>query len=195
MRKLLVADTFRLRRNVVFYLTLAALLVLSLASSLHDLKLLEDDPVFSHLGQLFFENIPFLGLASGTFIALFLGAERCDGGLRRKLTVGCSRTALYGSAFFTCYLAALAMAAVLLLGTLPLLRVGPFPFDRGPLRPICWPSPAFPPRTPRSTPSSPCSAPTKPSRSCCASGSGLDALCRPPLSRAPGRTGILVSTA
>lgn len=111
MRNLMRADFFRLRKSRTLWLCVVGAFVLS-AFSLRNIEAGRENP--ATLDVLILQIFPFLSIAHGAFVSLFLGIEYQDGTIRNKLIAGHSRTRVYLSSL----VAATAGCFAILLGWL-----------------------------------------------------------------------------
>ena len=101
MRNLLSANIARLRKNILFWLGIAAMAgyaVIMLVSwyRTNQIILQSDRPEMAMSTERFlFTFTGLIGILLAAFVGLFLGREYSDGVLRSKLTVGHSRSAVY----------------------------------------------------------------------------------------------------
>lgn len=130
MRKLLSANFFRLKKDKLFFLTLAAVFIIaflniqSCAGSAADSL---SNGFESSLDKYFFALAPYMGAIYAIFISLFLGTEYSDGTIRNKLSVGHTRTHIYFANYFCCLFSCLLFAAAWLAGSAPgLFLIGSF---------------------------------------------------------------------
>lgn len=124
MRNLLSANFARLRKNLIFWLCIAAMIgyaAIMLISwyRTNQIILQSDRPDMARgMDQFLFSFIGLIGILLAAFVGLFLGTEYSDGALRSKLTVGHSRAAVYLSnltaAVIASFLMCLAYIAVIL---------------------------------------------------------------------------------
>ncbi len=102
MSKLLSANLSRLFKSKVFWLTAAAMLVLTviemIALDIHDTPKTFD--------LVCFRMMPYFGLYAAFFTSMFLGTEYSDSTIRNKLIVGHSRSEVFFANLFTCLIAA-----------------------------------------------------------------------------------------
>lgn len=129
MTKLLSANLARLRRDTIFWVVTAAVLLSSLAAAFNasysaaamiasGYSIIADD--------YFFNTAPMMGMFCAVFISLFLGTEYGDGAVRNKLTVGHRRDSIYLAGFLAVFFGNLVFLAAWLLGSVPtLLLIGP----------------------------------------------------------------------
>lgn len=120
MRKLLSANFSRLRRDKVFWICLAAVLILSVVLTLSTCREassgLYDYDYF--LDDAYFNLAPLIGLFIAIFTSLFMGTEYSDGTVRNKIIVGHTRLGIYLANFAVCFSAGLAFTATWLIGGL-----------------------------------------------------------------------------
>ena len=130
MRKLLSANFSRLWKSKVFWLSTAAMFIISIVNILNSARVyqsLATDGFFKPLEYFYFQFAPYIAAIMGLFISLFLGTEHSDGTLRNKLIVGHSRTNVFMANFIVCLVGCLAITATWLIGGLPgLFLIGPF---------------------------------------------------------------------
>lgn len=129
MINLLSANFARLRKNLLFWLCIAAMAgyaVIMLISwyRTNQIILQSDRPdMVMGLDQFLFGFVGLIGILLAAFTGLFLGTEYSDGVLRSKLTVGHSRPAVYLSnltaAVAASFLMCLAYIAVMLAVGIP----------------------------------------------------------------------------
>ena len=105
MRCLLSADLFRLRKNRVFLLCWAGMVLfgLFLVAEEH----LEPYPVA--LDRVVFLPLSLYGLVAGAFAGMFLGQEYAEGTIRNKLVAGHGRPQVYLSGALTVAVGALVL--------------------------------------------------------------------------------------
>ena len=114
MRNLLSVNFARLRKNLLFWLGIAAMAgyaVIMLASWYRTNQIrmeLGMDPVMG-TDQFLFSFTGLIGILLAAFVGLFLGTEYSDGVLRSKLTVGHSRSAVYLSNLIAAMIASFLM--------------------------------------------------------------------------------------
>ena len=126
MTKLLSANFLRLKKNYLFFGTLAFSAALA-GFRVHTLwRDHVDVGVVSTLDEGLFTYAQLVGLTAAVFISLFLGTEYSDGTIRNKVATGCSRVAIYLAGLVTAFAATvLSLAAywVVALGMgIPLLE-------------------------------------------------------------------------
>lgn len=100
MRNLLSANIARLRKNILFWLGIAAMAgfaIAMLASWYRTIQIQIEIGLNPTVGtdQFLFSFTGLIGILLAAFIGLFLGTEYSDGALRSKLIVGHSRSAVY----------------------------------------------------------------------------------------------------
>lgn len=129
MTKLLSANLARLRRDTIFWVMTAAVLLSSLAAAFnasHSAAAMIASGYFVTADDYFFNTAPMMGVFCAVFISLFLGTEYGDGAVRNKLTVGHRRDSIYLAGFFAVFLGNLVFLAAWFLGSVPtLLLIGP----------------------------------------------------------------------
>lgn len=130
MSKLLSANMERLRKNRLFWLCMASVLVISALMMLNDCRQAVSKEMLEYhygLDEYFFGMVPALGIFFAVFSSMFIGTEYSDGTIRNKLIVGHSRTAVYLSNYFTVLAAVVMMMAAWILGAMvgiPFLEAG-----------------------------------------------------------------------
>ncbi len=120
MNKLLSANFTRLWRSKLFWLCTIGMLIFSAGFMLNGCRqagrlMAEYNLV---LDEYYFAIMPTIGILCAVFAGLFLGTEYSDGGIRNKLVVGHTRTAVYVSSWITAFAATLLMTAAWLAGGL-----------------------------------------------------------------------------
>lgn len=120
MRKLLSANFSRLRRDKMFWICLAAVLLLSVVSTLEEFREVflpyGDDSCI--LDDSYYLIAPLIFLFIVIFTSLFMRAEYSDGMVRNKIIVGHSRRGIYLANFTVCFSASLAFTAAWSIGVL-----------------------------------------------------------------------------
>ena len=115
MRNLFSANFARLRKNLLFWFSVAVMAcyaVIMLASwyRTNQIILQSDRPDMARgMEQFLFSFTGLIGILLAAFVGLFLGTEYSDGVLRSKLTVGHSRTAVYLSNLIAAVIASFLM--------------------------------------------------------------------------------------
>lgn len=108
MSKLLSANFFRLKRDKIFWIVSAAMLVISAFSMINNgitAQKYADENIDNNLTVLdscYFNLLPMIGFFFSIFISLFLGTEYSEGTIRNKLISGHTRTDIYLSNYLTC---------------------------------------------------------------------------------------------
>lgn len=121
MDKLMRAHLFRMKRDKVFWICMAAMLAFSVGVTLNGCRqaaVMEAQGYQWGLEKYFFALGPLTGFLAGAFSGLFLGTEYADGAVRGKLVVGHSRRQVYLSALLVNMLAGGLITAVWLAGGL-----------------------------------------------------------------------------
>ena len=135
MNKLLWADWSRLRMSRAFPLALAGVFLFSAMSIWNSSRVVHQmaqSGFVRTLDNCFFAPLPLFGALFAAFLSLYLSGEFADGGVRNKLIVGHSRTAVYLADYLTCLGGCLAFAGAWVLGSLPgLVWIGPFSMGAG----------------------------------------------------------------
>lgn len=108
MTKLLGLNLMRLRRDKLFYVGMAVMLVYTLICLISPLS----SPYKTELDRLFFGFVLAVPFLAAAFCSLFVGAEYSDGVIRNKLIVGHARASAYLANLLTCMLATLAFCAL-----------------------------------------------------------------------------------
>lgn len=120
MRKLLSANFSRLKRDKIFWICLATMLILSVALILdkcrQEATYLSDYELIMEF--YYFDLAPVIGLFIAIFTSLFMGTEYSDGTVRNKIIVGHTRTNIYLANFIVCLIASMAFTAAWLIGGL-----------------------------------------------------------------------------
>lgn len=130
MRKLLSANFSRLWRSKVFWISAAAMFIISIVNILNSARVYQSlaaDGFFKPLEYFYFQFAPYIAAIMGIFISLFIGAEHSDGTFRNKLIVGHSRVSVFLANFLVCLAGCLTITAAWIIGGLPgLWLIGPF---------------------------------------------------------------------
>ena len=120
MRKLLSANFSRLKRDKIFWICLATMLILSVALILDTCRkeaaYLSDYELIIEF--YYYDLAPVIGLFIAVFTSLFMGTEYSDGTVRNKIIVGHTRTNIYLANFVVCLIASMAFTAAWLIGGL-----------------------------------------------------------------------------
>lgn len=115
MRNILSANLARLRKDLLFRLSIAvmagyAAIMLVSWYRTNQIILQSDRPdMVMGMDQFLFSFTGLIGILLAAFVGLFLGTEYSDGVLRSKLIVGNSRSAVYLSNLFAAVIASLLM--------------------------------------------------------------------------------------
>ncbi|MCI8447557.1 MAG: ABC transporter permease subunit [Eubacterium sp.] len=121
MNKLISAGFLRLRRDKIFWLLAAAMLVYAIAYMLNGCRTASSDKMKDyvyHLDQFYFHYALTIGLFSAVFTSLYLGTEYSDGAIRNRLIIGHSRTCIYLSSLAISISATLFIMTAWLAGAL-----------------------------------------------------------------------------
>lgn len=125
MRNLLSANFLRLKKNYLFWGTLAAGIALAAFRVNALWRDHIDLGIQSTLDEALFTYAQVIGLTAAVFVSLFLGTEYSDGAIRNKVASGCSRVAIYLanllSAFAASVFSLIAYWIVALAAGIPLL--------------------------------------------------------------------------
>ncbi len=103
MSKLLNADFFRLRKNIIFWLFIFLTIG---ASGIILLKYYFSENVVV-LDKVINEFIVYIGLLIAIFISLFVGQEYSEGNIKNKIVVGHKRKSIYLSNLIVCVTASI----------------------------------------------------------------------------------------
>lgn len=114
MSKLIYANLVRLKKDIVFWISILFMLV---AGSFVSLKTTPELP----LERVFFCYVVVIGLVSSVFCSLYLGTEYGDGTIRNKLIAGHTKTAIYLANLIVCIIAGFIFCFVFLL---PMMTIG-----------------------------------------------------------------------
>lgn len=115
MRNLLSANLARLRKDLLFWLGIAAMTVYAVImlvswNRTNQIILQSERPEMAMgMEQFLFSFAGLIGVLLAAFTGLFLGTEYSDGVLRSKLIVGHSRSAVYLSNLFSSVIASFLM--------------------------------------------------------------------------------------
>lgn len=114
MCKLMSANLFRLWRDKIFWITVAAMVIFSLVNILSGCRqAMQATAEFEYtLDDYFFSFLPMVGLFITAFISLFQGTEYSDGTMRNKLIIGHYRIKVYFANFLTNYVASVVVLLV-----------------------------------------------------------------------------------
>lgn len=124
MSKLLSANFFRLKRDKIFWIVSAAMLVLSAFSMINNgitAQKYADQNIENNVTALescYFNLMPMIGFFFSVFISLFLGTEYSEGTIRNKLISGHTRTDIYLSNYVTCLVGTEFIYVLFLIGGL-----------------------------------------------------------------------------
>lgn len=124
MSKLLSANFFRLKRDKIFWIVSAAMLVLSAFSMINNgitAQKYADQNIENNVTALescYFNLMPMIGIFFSVFISLFLGTEYSEGTIRNKLISGHTRTDIYLSNYVTCLVGTEFIYVLFLIGGL-----------------------------------------------------------------------------
>lgn len=115
MTNLLSANLFRLRKSILFWVTL---LLCAAAGAWQPLQTYLEYQRQFPLDAIFFVYAMLIGLVLSVFLPLFFGAEYSDGTIRNKLAAGHTRLSVYLSSLIVSILAAFLFCGVYILCTL-----------------------------------------------------------------------------
>lgn len=115
MTNLLSANLFRLRKSILFWVTL---LLCAAAGAWQPLQTYLEYQRKFPLDAIFFVYAMLIGLVLSVFLPLFFGAEYSDGTIRNKLAAGHTRLSVYLSSLIVSILAAFLFCGVYILCTL-----------------------------------------------------------------------------
>lgn len=106
MRKLISANSFRLRRSRAFWAVAFAMFAWGATAYIFfHINVTKMGILGAQYNTYFFNGILCLGPALAVFCSFFIGSECGDGTLRNKLTVGHTRAGIYLSNFITAAMA------------------------------------------------------------------------------------------
>ncbi len=114
MSNLISANMRRLWKSKVFYLCLAAAMLLSainMISTIRNAIEYADEGYTIDIDESFFSFLPTLPIFISAFTSLFIGTEYSDGTIRNKVTVGRTRKDIYLSTLFVAEVMALILLA------------------------------------------------------------------------------------
>ena len=117
MTNLLRANFFRLRKNFLFWGTLALNAAFGAAMCVARFQEHRTYGFLVSLDSVFFGWAMSIGLLLSIFIPLFFGTEYSDGAIRNKMVLGHSRVSIYLANFLTGFAAALAFNAAYMLAS------------------------------------------------------------------------------
>ena len=109
MRKLLLADSFRIFRSKWFWLCLGGML--ALAGAFVTMQYTAMDYVVP-LSRVIFLPMSFFGMVVAALVSLFVGEDFSDGFIRNKIVAGCSRSAIFASNLIVSCLACLMIYVI-----------------------------------------------------------------------------------
>lgn len=117
MRKLLAANSARLKKDKIFWLSLICLSAASVFFSFLSYQTsMRFDYISSYYDEdLLFNLLPMIPFVCAMFISLHLGTEFDENTIRNKLIVGHTRTEIYFANYLTCMFASLILLAAILL--------------------------------------------------------------------------------
>ena len=121
MSNLLFSGFHRLWKNKVFWIGMIAMLVISVGTVLNGSRqavTMMSGGYTRTLDDYYFELAPVVSLFCAVFASLFIGTEYSDGTMRNKIIVGRTRTEIYLSNYFICFVAGVCFVAVWLIGGL-----------------------------------------------------------------------------
>lgn len=121
MRNLLSAGFHRLWRNKVFWIGMAAMLVLSvfiMLTGTANAAAMRAAGVVRTLDDYYFQLAPVIGIFFAVFTGLFIGTEYSEGTMRNKIIAGRTRREVYLSNFIVCLAAGECYVAAWLIGGL-----------------------------------------------------------------------------
>ena len=102
MYNLLSTDFARLWKNKSFWSCFIAGILICLVTVFGDYHSLELYQEPKPLDEVFFCNVPLMGLISAIFVSLFLGADFSNGTIRNKISAGYKRAQIYLSGWMVC---------------------------------------------------------------------------------------------
>ena len=119
MSNLLRANFVRLKKSKVFWLAVAAVLIISAVNCIDSGRRAIANPNTNPpLEYICFNMGPFLPIFISAFVSLFLGTDYSDGTIRNKLVIGQKRSAIYLANSITCGFAAVVMCLAWHIGSL-----------------------------------------------------------------------------
>lgn len=120
MNKLLSANFTRLKRDKIFWITTAAMLILSAVVMINSGKYADVDSnnVVKTINEVYFNLVPIIGTFCAVFILLFLGAEYSDGTIRNKIVIGHKRADIYIADYITAFAGSAVIYIAMLIGGL-----------------------------------------------------------------------------
>lgn len=121
MTKLLSANFSRLMRDKIFWISGAAMFILSAVMIIRNgmsVSVSDMDPIntVKTLNACYFNILPAISFFYAVFISLFIGTEYSDGTIRNKIVIGHSRVNIYFSNYITCLAGTLVILIAMLLG-------------------------------------------------------------------------------
>lgn len=121
MSKLLYANSFRVKRDKMFWIgfifmaAMGIILPLSNFLTIHRIVQETGERVDVPLEGVFFAFDLLVPFAAAIFCSLFIGTEYSDGAIRNKLVIGHRRTDIYLANLITCTVVSLLFAVVFIL--------------------------------------------------------------------------------
>ena len=129
MRKLIIANFFRFRKDRFSRCVVGIIVILSLVNvfnSARSYEAMADAGYILSLEDYYFNQAPLIGAFLALLISMFLGTEFSEGTIRNKLCIGHKRDEIFLSNFISCALATIALTAVwLLISALLFGLIGP----------------------------------------------------------------------
>lgn len=119
MTKLLSANFSRLLRDKIFWITGAAMFILSAVMIIKNGMTVSDIASLNNIKTLnfcYFNILPSISVFYAVFISLFIGTEYSDGTIRNKIVIGHSRENIYLSNYITCFAGTMVILIAMLLG-------------------------------------------------------------------------------
>lgn len=120
MNKLMSSHLARLRKDKVFWLCMASILVYAVVCMLNGCRQASIDMTEYNytLDKYYFHFAMSIGAFISVFCSMFLGTEYSDGAIRNKIVVGHTRTEIYLSNLLLTFTAAMLMMLVWIVGAL-----------------------------------------------------------------------------
>ena len=129
MRKLIIANFFRFRKDRFSRCVVGIIVILSLVNVFNSARSCEAMVASGYimcLDDYYFNQAPLIGAFLALLISMFLGTEFSEGTIRNKLCIGHKRDEIFLSNFISCALATIALTAVwLLISALLFGLIGP----------------------------------------------------------------------
>ncbi len=112
MTKVLSANFMRLKKDKVFWISLAFMFAAGIFFPVMRYMDMKHTGTINPIDNAFLGCVLFIGIIMAVFCSLFIGTEYSDGTIRNKVIVGQNRNAIYLANFVTCAVVSLIMCIV-----------------------------------------------------------------------------------